>query len=443
MKPTTVLQKRVVELSTQLPIITDKQSQWAYKKCFDSYATQLRKNLYCLECGHTWNDETPEWHNEIAGCKCPKCETELKMFKHNGNCRKTEYFSILTTKGSFQVQRVIMVHKDMKKRTQANNHFVEVMQHWVGSDGRKTTLSLSTNGMSMYYDNWKYGSGLEIRSQSNNSHLRDNLNVPAVYPERKVLSVIKRNGFKGNFYDIPNHKLFSMLIKDPFAETLLKTNQISLLRYYSEIKGSAPISATWMPPIKICIRNNYIIKDISTWMDYVQLLIYFKKDLRNAKYVCPSDLKLVHDRLVAKKRAIQRKEKLEQMRLEIQEAQVQYIAQKKMFFGLQFVSKNITVKVIESVQEFMEEGDELNHCLFTNEYHKKHDSLVLSARIESKPIETIEVSLTDLKILQARGQGNKATKYHKQIVDLVNNNLEEIRKIVIKTRVRSSKKAAA
>ena len=425
MEPKTKLEKKVVELSAQLPKITEKQAQWAYQKCFYSYATRLRSNVYCLECGHTWKDNSPEWHNEIAGCKCPKCESELKMFKHNGNCRKTEYFSILTTIGDFQVQRVIIVHKDMKKKTQARNCFVEVIQHWVGLDGKKTTLSLNINGQTMYYDSWRYGTGLEVRSHSNNSHLRDNINVFAVYPERKILPIIKRNGFKGNFYDIPIHKLFSMLIKDSFAETLIKTNQISLLKYYAEARG--PISATWMPPIKICIRNNYIIKDISTWMDYVQLLIYFRKDLRNSQYVCPSDLKLAHDRLVSKKRIIQRREKLITMRSEIEQAQKEYIKQKKKYFELEFSKNNITVKVIETVREFMEEGDDLGHCLFTNEYYKKPDSLVLSARIKGKPIETVEVSLTDLKIIQARGQGNKVTKYHKEIVNLVNSNLHRIR----------------
>jgi hypothetical protein len=419
MKPTTVLQKKLVELSAQLPTITEKQSDWAFKKCFYNYATSLRDNLYCLECGHTWKDESNK-----AASTCPKCEKKLRMFNHNGNCRKTEYFSILTTKENFQIQRVIMVHKDMKKKTQARHSFVEVIQHWIGLDGKKTTLSKSCFGMSMYYDNWNYSSELEIRSQSNSSNLRDNLGGSTIYPERKVLPVLKRNGFKGKFYDIPIFRLFSILIADSDAETFIKTNQISLLKYYSEAKGK--ISATWMPPIKICIRNNYIIKDISTWMDYVQLLIYFKKDLRNSKYVCPADLKLEHDRLVAKKRAIQKREKLEQIRSEIETAQVQYIEQKQKFFGLQFLSKNITVKVIESVREFMDEGDTLNHCLFTNEYYKKHDSLVLSARIKNKPIETVEVSLTDLKIIQARGQGNKATKYHKEIVNLVNENLHKI-----------------
>lgn len=425
MKPTTVLQKKVVELSAQLPTITEKQSKWAFEKCFDSYAAQLNKNIYCLDCGHQWKTELQNWQNEITGESCPNCSKDLKMFKHNGNCRKTEYFSILTTKENFQIQRVIMVHKTMKKKTEARYSFVEVIQHWIGSNGKKTTISLACSGMSMYYDQWRYGTGLEVRGQSNNSNLRDNLNIWAIYPERKILPVIKRNGFKGNFHNIQIHKLFSMLIKDSFAETLLKTKQISLLRYYSEARGT--ISATWMPPIKICIRNNYIIKDIQTWMDYLQLLIYFKKDLRNSKYVCPSDLNLEHDRLIAKKRDIQRREKIEQMRLKIQEAQVQYIEQKQAYFGLQFSDKNITVKVIETVKEFMDEGDELNHCLFTNEYHKKADSLVLSARIKNKPIETIEVSLTDLKILQARGQGNKATKYHKEIVNLVNNNLHMIK----------------
>jgi len=439
MEPKTKLEKMVVGFSSQLPNITEKQSQWAYKKCFDSYATQLRKNVYCLECGHSWKDNSPEWHNEIAGCKCPKCETELKMFKHNGNCRKTEYFSILTTKGDFQIQRVIIVHKDMKKRTQANNHFVEVIQHWVGSDGKKTTLSLSTNGMSMYYDNWQYGSGLEVRSQSNNSHLRDNLNVPAVYPERKVLAVIKRNGFKGNFYNIPNHKLFSILIKDSFAETLLKKKQINFFKYYAEARKQG-ISDTYLPPVKICIRNNYIIKDVSIWMDYIQLLIYFRKDTSNSKYACPIDLHKAHDKLVEKKRIITRKENFEKLRTEIEQAQVKYSAQKKMFFGLEFVSNNITVKVIDNVKQFMDDGDELRHCVFENEYYKKEDSLILAAYYGNKTVETIEVSLSNMKVLQSRGESNKATKYNKEIIALVNNNLEQIRKIVIKTRPKSKQK---
>ncbi|WP_211253759.1 PcfJ domain-containing protein [Flavobacterium daejeonense] len=46
----------------------------------------------------------------------------------------------------------------------------------------------------------------------------------------------------------------------------------------------------------------------------------------------------------------------------------------------------------------MEEGDALNNYLFTNEYFKKKDSLIFSARIDNTPIETIEVSFSKMKI---------------------------------------------
>ena len=432
MKPTTKLQKQVVELSSQLPKISDKQSQWAFKKCFDSYATQLRSNLYCLECGNTWKDETPNWHNEIVGCVCPECKTELKMFNHNGNCRKTEYFSVLTSKDNFQVQRVVMVHKEMKKKTVAKNYFVEVIQHWIGADGKKTTLSLACNGMSMYYDQWIYGSGLEIRTQSNNSNLRDNLNVFSVYPNRKILPIIKRNGFKGNFYNLPPFKVFSSLLtKGSISEMLLKTNQIELFKDAVENNLSIPVA--WLvAPIKTCVRNNYIIKDISLWKDYIQLLVYFGKDTSNSKYACPIDLNNEHNKLVEKKRNIQRKMDLEKLRTQIEKAEVPFNIQKSMFFGLSFISKNITIKVIESVREFMEEGDVLNHCLFRNEYYEKEDSLCFSARIDGKSIETIEVSISKMKILQSRGLLNKPTKFHSKIINLVNENLNSIRLIANK-----------
>lgn len=436
MKPTTKLQKKVIELSARLPKITKKQADWAYKKCFDTYASHLRNNIYCLECGHTWKDDSPIWHNDMVSPNCPKCESKLEMFKHNGNCRKTEYFTILTTKNDFQVQRIIIIHKDMKKKTEAKYHFAEVCQHWIGLDGKKTTVSLACIGSSMYYDNWSYGSGLEIRSQSYNNNLRDNLYVREIYPERKILPIIKINGFKGKFYDLQPYKVFHALISDSLSETLLKTNQIELFIYHID-KASIPIkpiSITWLPAIKICIRNNYIVKDVSIWMDYIQLLIYFRKDTSNAKYVCPIDLNKAHDKLVEKKRNIQNKAKFEQMKAEIETAQVQYIEQKKMFFGLKFVSKNITVKVIESVKQFMDDGDELQHCLFANEYYKKADSLVLSAYLGNKTLETVEVSLSKMKILQSRGEKNIATKYNKEIIELVNSNMHLIGSRIKKKR---------
>lgn len=52
-------------------------------------------------------------------------------------------------------------------------------------------------------------------------------------------------------------------------------------------------------------------------------------------------------------------------------------------------------------------------------------SLILSARMRDKPdkpVETIEISLVDGRILQCFGPCNTFTEYHQEILDLVNAN---------------------
>jgi hypothetical protein len=105
-----------------------------------------------------------------------------------------------------------------------------------------------------------------------------------------------------------------------------------------------------------------------------------------------------------------------------------YEEQKKQFFGLEFTKENLSISVMESVQDFLEEGDMLRHCVFTNEYHKKESSLILSAKFENKHVETIKVALPSLEIVQCRGNKNKDSPHHKQILKLLNQNLYQIKK---------------
>ena len=70
-------------------------------------------------------------------------------------------------------------------------------------------------------------------------------------------------------------------------------------------------------------------------------------------------------------------------------------------------------------------------CVFSNSYYLKENSLILSATIEGKRIETIEVSLKTLKVVQSRGVCNKNTEYHEQIINLVNQNMGMIQKCLV------------
>ena len=65
------------------------------------------------------------------------------------------------------------------------------------------------------------------------------------------------------------------------------------------------------------------------------------------------------------------------------------------------------------------------HCV--GGYHKRKDSLILSATIDGKRIETIEVSLKTFEVVQCRGVCNENSEYHDRIIALVNKNANLIR----------------
>jgi uncharacterized protein (UPF0335 family) len=131
---------------------------------------------------------------------------------------------------------------------------------------------------------------------------------------------------------------------------------------------------------------------------------------------------------VQKKRDWQERERREEARKKAMESESVFKEAKGRFFGVQFTDGLINVRVLESVEEIRQEGDSLHHCVFASEYHLKPDSLILSARIENKPVETVELSLSKMQIVQSRGLFNKNTEYHDRIIELVEKNIPLIRK---------------
>ncbi|MFV0506160.1 MAG: PcfJ domain-containing protein, partial [Bacteroidales bacterium] len=65
--------------------------------------------------------------------------------------------------------------------------------------------------------------------------------------------------------------------------------------------------------------------------------------------------------------------------------------------------------------------------VFANNYHLREDSLIFSARMNDKRLETVEFSLSRMEVVQSRGLCNQNTEYHEQIIALVNQNKHLIR----------------
>ena len=160
----------------------------------------------------------------------------------------------------------------------------------------------------------------------------------------------------------------------------------------------------YWPSVRILLRNGYAIADAGLWCDYIDLLRFFGKDLRNARYVCPADLRADHDRYVVKKRKYEQAlAEEERLRREL-ERENEYREAKGRFFGIGFTDGEISVRVLDSIEQIRQEGEAMHHCVFASEYHKKPDSLILSATMEGRRLETVEVSLARLKVVQSRGR---------------------------------------
>ena len=168
----------------------------------------------------------------------------------------------------------------------------------------------------LYYDLWAEYSDMEVRK--NNKLRAYDINPVCTYPRQRFIPELKRNGFNGEYHNILPYDLFTAILSDSRAETLLKAGQYPMLRHY--IRSSFDIERYWAS-VKICIRNGYTIADGSMWRDTIDLLRHFGKDTNSPKYVCPSDLKAEHDRLMHKRNKEIERKKLEETREGIPQTQ--------------------------------------------------------------------------------------------------------------------------
>ena len=416
MKPRNKFEQAVLAQSKYLRPITKIQTQWAFRECIKHFAYRLPKGKStCMDCGHSWQIIEPTEH-----CTCPQCGAGLEVITTRARkLKQRQYFTVLTTSGGYQVLRMYLLIAGMEKGYQASSSVMEIGQYWWDERGRQSIVAVQRT-MGHYIDSFAYYSPMAIR--------RDNeayrfVARCSLYPKVKLSDTLKRNGFEGKCYGIAPTSLIPALLTDSRAETLMKAGRTEHLRYF--LSRARNWDAYWQA-YKITLRRSYAITDIALWCDYVDMLRRLGKDTHNALYVCPEDLQVAHDEVHRKLRARQEREQEEHKRQKAQEDEARFQKLKAPFFGITFTDGTIQIRVLESVQEYIEEGQALHHCVFTNEYHLKEKSLILSARIEGKRVETIEVSLETMQVIQCRGLQNKNTEYHERIIELVHQNMKQI-----------------
>ena len=419
MRPRTLREKHIVELNGRLRPLTTPQMNWALNSTINHYGYRLKSGMCtCMKCGHEW------FETRKGMCLCPECGTHIEIKDTKERViREKSYFNVITTIEDYQVVRMFLMIVEMRKGMKVKPAYLEIGQYFIDPKGNKTVVGLQRT-LGYYIDSFAFGSPLEIRCD-NEAFQR--ISDEWVYPRIKVTDTIKRNGFKGSCHHIHPVTLFQELLTNPKAETLMKANEIELLRYLCYRPTYKTDIETYWNTIKIVNRNGYKVNNSQMWIDSIKMLERCGRDIQSPKYICPANLQEEHDRYLRKVHILEDKKKRAEDIRKAQEREASFKEQKEKFFGIRINDGEIEVKVLESVEEYRQEAESQHICLFSAAYDQREDSLIFSARIDGRIIETIEVDLKTLKVVQSRGVCNQNTEYHDRIVNLINANTHLIK----------------
>lgn len=433
MKPRTKEDIRVDALSQKLPKLTQKDQTAIRNQFYKNLVYRTKNKAICVSCGH-------EWHNNISRDTCPKCHrkdlTPIKEGKRSVN--EESYVAIYTVIEDHQVIRYFYVHRFLLGRKllagqREDFSIIEITQHWISVNGKRTVRAMLRNAFGYSYgQRWSFGSPMEIRTMNDCYYLYED----HVYGRRKYLPEVRRNGFKDSFHGWHPAYFISTLLREPIFETLLKAKRFEFLnlfeRHYDAFKLFWPI-------IKMAFRRNYFLKgenSITDWFDYLWILKRINRDFLNPEIALPKNLHKEHQRVLKISRAVEKKRQEEEERIrkleEIERRRKQEESFNKRiskFLELSLTDGEIVIEPLKTIREFEEEGEILNHCVYRNAYYGIENSLILSARIKGKRIETIEFDLARREVYQSRGYDNLPTKFNKRIIALVNSNVKTIMRL--------------
>ena len=411
MKPRNKTEREVVKLSDRISELSDKQREWAIKTCI----------------------------------------SEDDAYKYSDRFSRGCFYLVCTFKGwqvlrYFQVRVKFRFHKIVNEKI----YFKECMQQWM-KDGKY--VFLARQRISGYItDAFRSSGNLEVRTHTAWSYLGDprEIGFDGVY----YASVQDRYKYALRDFEkkIPVDYIFRSVNANSFNETLMRRD-IEMWRtckYHEAVFDRVKMSA-----VKIIVRHgkSSCLYE-SLWWDMLDSIIYLKKDVRNPSIVCPENLHEAHDKWLRaannkKKKMEDRMTKLrliaeEKMQLRYLEQAAKaeeenkkkaealaniYVARRKQFFDIDIKEGAIDIQVLKSVQEFFEEGKEMCHCVFANGYYdvnKKPNCLILSAKVNGQRMETIEVNLADVTVVQCQGHRNINSAFHDTILKLINDNLWQI-----------------
>ncbi len=184
---------------------------------------------------------------------------------------------------------------------------------------------------------------------------------------------------------------------------------------------------------KMAMRRGYEMTDL--WFDHLDTMSRLGMDVTQADLIFPDDLEKVHEQQLRalerlnKKQMLENKIKADLAKLPEYNRKYAAAMQKRiMRYGdVEVTAPGIRIVPLKTIREFADEGTAMSHCLYSSEYFKVSDYLVMSARDESgKRLETVTISIREKKVIACLGAHNKFSSCHNRILYMVNKSMAAI-----------------
>lgn len=308
------------------------------------------------------------------------------------------------------------------KGREADFEAIEVCRLWLNAKGQ-TAVTSRRRSLGYYVDNFNWSSEIELKALSEVYLAISDCNTY----HHTTVPELRRNGLRGSVPKCQPFLLMKYLLADSRMETLMKGGHTDAVRFFTD--NHHRLDHCW-DSLKVAYRKGYEPSDYTLWCDLITILDKLGRDTRNAKYICPDNLKEAHDKWNRKYLQAERIIKDREQLVKARKNEDRFIREKSRYFGIVIRDSEITVSVLDSIEAYQAEGEAMHHCVFSASYYTMPDSIILSAKDnEGRRIETVEFSLKQGKVVQSRGVCNQNTEFHDRIVNLVNNNASLFEKV--------------
>ena len=351
------------------------------------------------------------------------------------------YHAVLQEIHEYQVVRICGLNTKMRSpRAFCRSKGGEIAQLWYNKDG-KLVAYLARRAHNNHYT-WCYNDAIVLRRKPYGFDDIETFKVASISESAFRIDWASLVHDRGPyFYTNSSDKSMLPILSSPFGEYLFKCEP-ALFDYLTEDPTQFSELEDCETAIKIAHRHKYDFGsiDIATWCDHIKILKELGKDLHSPHYVCPINLEEAHkfyNKLYAKNKA---KMEMEKKKKESQAQEQSYAERMGKYLGICISTDNLVIKPLQSVQEFVEEGTAMHHCVYGCGYYKKADTLILSAKdLEGNRVETIEINLKTYKVAQSRAVCNGVSKYHDEIISTLNGQMNIIK--AIKETPKATKRA--